>query len=151
MGYCIMYAAGKRVIGDKFNRLIIVSEWELIARNMKQYNANKSYMRSYPINLHSMECRRGLSPIGASRGTQPNFVAVRSAMLKQPLLDEAPKEDGWMYVRLFATVISVSLGSSLQFGFATGSLNNLEQVTTDIHIHRHICCTSRLLSLIMAD
>ena len=32
------------------------------------------------------------------------------------------------YVRLFATVISVSLGSSLQFGFATGSLNNLEQI-----------------------
>ena len=33
-----------------------------------------------------------------------------------------------MWVRLIATVTAVSLGSSLQFGFATGSLNNLEQV-----------------------
>jgi len=33
-----------------------------------------------------------------------------------------------MYLRLIATVVAVSLGSSLQFGFATGSLNNLEQI-----------------------
>lgn len=33
-----------------------------------------------------------------------------------------------MWLRLFATVLAVSLGSSLQFGFATGSLNNLEQI-----------------------
>ena len=31
-------------------------------------------------------------------------------------------------VRLITTVIAVSLGSSFQFGFATGSLNNLEQI-----------------------
>ena len=50
-------------------------------------------------------------------------------MLRQPLLDEAPKEDDpWIWFRLIVTVLSVSLGSSLQFGFATGSLNNLEQV-----------------------
>lgn len=36
-----------------------------------------------------------------------------------------------MYIRLLATVISVSLGSSLQFGFATGSLNNLEQIVPE--------------------
>ncbi|KAL1527203.1 hypothetical protein AB1Y20_015882 [Prymnesium parvum] len=50
-------------------------------------------------------------------------------MLREPLLNEGKKADGSMqYIRLFATVISVSLGSSLQFGFATGSLNNLEQI-----------------------
>jgi len=53
-------------------------------------------------------------------------------MLREPLLDDAKKDDGYMqYVRLFATVISVSLGSSLQFGFATGSLNNLEQIVPE--------------------
>jgi len=49
-------------------------------------------------------------------------------MLKQPLLNEAPEEDPFLMVRLITTVIAVSLGSSFQFGFATGSLNNLEQI-----------------------
>jgi len=49
-------------------------------------------------------------------------------MLKQPLLDDATKADPWRHFRLFATVIAVSIGSSFQFGFATGSLNNLEQI-----------------------
>ena len=49
-------------------------------------------------------------------------------MLKEPLLDGAPKEDNFKCIRLLATVTAVSLGSSLQFGFATGSLNNLEQI-----------------------
>lgn len=48
--------------------------------------------------------------------------------LRKPLLDDEPAEDQFMWVRLIATVTAVSLGSSLQFGFATGSLNNLEQV-----------------------
>ena len=49
--------------------------------------------------------------------------------LERPLLtkDERP-DDPFMWLRLIATVTAVSLGSSLQFGFATGSLNNLEQV-----------------------
>jgi len=47
----------------------------------------------------------------------------------QPLLGEdPPKEDPMIWVRLITTVLAVSLGSSLQFGFATGSLNNLEQI-----------------------
>ena len=50
-------------------------------------------------------------------------------MLREPLLDDAePASDKYMWLRLIATVVSVSLGSSLQFGFATGSLNNLEQI-----------------------
>ena len=50
-------------------------------------------------------------------------------MLRQPLLDDAPKtEDPCILVRLVITVVAVGLGSSLQFGFATGSLNNLEQI-----------------------
>ena len=54
-------------------------------------------------------------------------------MLREPLLDnDEPTEDGWMWVRLLATVVSVSLGSSLQFGFATGSLNNLEQARSSL-------------------
>jgi SP family facilitated glucose transporter-like MFS transporter 1 len=48
-------------------------------------------------------------------------------MLSESLLHEGSKES-YSYLPLFATVISVSLGSSLQFGFATGSLNNLEQI-----------------------
>lgn len=48
--------------------------------------------------------------------------------LNAPLLGDNPTPDKFMYVRLVATVVAVSLGSSLQFGFATGSLNNLEQV-----------------------
>ena len=49
--------------------------------------------------------------------------------LREGLLDKGQEpEDNMMWVRLIATVLSVSLGSSLQFGFATGSLNNLEQV-----------------------
>ena len=48
--------------------------------------------------------------------------------LHESLLHDGPKQDSMMYVRLFATVIAVSLGSSLQFGFATGSLNNLVSV-----------------------
>lgn len=63
-------------------------------------------------------------------------LSAAPTMLKQPLLDDEPKEDGFMYVRLVATVMSVSLGSSLQFGFATGSLNNLEQVRTTLSIWR---------------
>ena len=54
--------------------------------------------------------------------------AAMSSSLRRPLLDDEPREDQFMWVRLIATVVSVSLGSSLQFGFATGSLNNLEQV-----------------------
>jgi len=50
-------------------------------------------------------------------------------MLRQPLLNEEPEQEHrFMWVRLIATVTAVSLGSSLQFGFATGSLNNLEQI-----------------------
>merc|ERR1712087_444915 len=49
-------------------------------------------------------------------------------LLSEPLLDGTPAPDRFMWVRLFATCLAVSLGSSLQFGFATGSLNNLEQV-----------------------
>jgi len=45
----------------------------------------------------------------------------------EPLLD-AEQPDGLRRVRLVATVLAVSLGSSLQFGFATGSLNNLEEI-----------------------
>tara|TARA_B110001452_G_C15206605_1_gene418598 strand:- start:137 stop:1561 length:1425 start_codon:yes stop_codon:yes gene_type:complete len=48
-------------------------------------------------------------------------------MLNEPLLDGAG-EDKYQWVRLFATVLAVALGSSLQFGYATGSLNNLEQI-----------------------
>jgi SP family facilitated glucose transporter-like MFS transporter 1 len=49
--------------------------------------------------------------------------------LREGLLDKGQEpEDNMMWVRLIATVLSVSLGSSLQFGFATGSLNNLEQI-----------------------
>jgi hypothetical protein len=39
--------------------------------------------------------------------------------LKQPLLDSSA-DDGWQLVRLVVTVLCVSLGSSLQFGYATG-------------------------------
>lgn len=55
---------------------------------------------------------------------------ITNIMLSEPLMDKGDGEpdDRFMWVRLFATVISVSLGSSLQFGFATGSLNNLEQI-----------------------
>lgn len=48
-------------------------------------------------------------------------------MLKEPLLDGGG-EDKYQWLRLFCTVLAVALGSSLQFGFATGSLNNLEQI-----------------------
>ena len=48
--------------------------------------------------------------------------------LKAPLLSDEPTDDPFMWVRLIATVTAVSLGSSLQFGFATGSLNNLEMI-----------------------
>ena len=48
-------------------------------------------------------------------------------MLSEPLMGEA-EDDNYKWLRLFATVTAVALGSSLQFGFATGSLNNLEQV-----------------------
>ena len=53
---------------------------------------------------------------------------LRSGPDKSALLGEDEPEDKFMWVRLIATVVAVSLGSSLQFGFATGSLNNLEQV-----------------------
>lgn len=55
---------------------------------------------------------------------------MQKGNLAAPLLkDEEPAaDDPFMWVRLIATVMSVSLGSSLQFGFATGSLNNLEQI-----------------------
>ena len=50
-------------------------------------------------------------------------------MLREPLIEDgSQKADKYMWLRLIATVVSVSIGSSLQFGFATGSLNNLEQV-----------------------
>ena len=39
-------------------------------------------------------------------------------MLSEPLLDEA-EDDNYKWLRLFATVTAVALGSSLQFGFAT--------------------------------
>jgi sugar porter (SP) family MFS transporter len=51
-----------------------------------------------------------------------------SKSLSEPLIGEAPPADRYMWVRLIATVMSVSLGSSLQFGFATGSLNNLSEI-----------------------
>ena len=56
----------------------------------------------------------------------PDRLTVLS--VTEPLIGEEPKDGYMQYVRLFATVISVALGSSLQFGFATGSLNNLEQI-----------------------
>jgi len=47
----------------------------------------------------------------------------------EPLLNsDGQPNDGWQMQRLVVTVLAVSLGSSLQFGFATGSLNNLEAV-----------------------
>ena len=49
-------------------------------------------------------------------------------MLSEPLIGEAGEENKYQWVRLFATVTAVALGSSLQFGYATGSLNNLEQI-----------------------
>ena len=48
-------------------------------------------------------------------------------MRNEPLIGEAG-EDKWQWTRLFVTVTPVALGSSLQLGFATGSLNNLEQI-----------------------
>lgn len=52
---------------------------------------------------------------------------LESGSKKAPLLGgDAPEQ--LQYVRLIATVLAVSLGSSFQFGFATGSLNNLEQI-----------------------
>ena len=54
---------------------------------------------------------------------------MQKSALAAPLLDKDDQaDDAFMWVRLIATVTAVSLGSSLQFGFATGSLNNLEQV-----------------------
>ena len=59
----------------------------------------------------------------------PEELIFSSWGLREGLLDKGQEpEDNMMWVRLIATVLSVSLGSSLQFGFATGSLNNLEQV-----------------------
>jgi SP family facilitated glucose transporter-like MFS transporter 1 len=49
-------------------------------------------------------------------------------MLAEPLLGDDGGDDKLQWVRLFATVSAVALGSSLQFGYATGSLNNLEQI-----------------------
>ena len=50
-------------------------------------------------------------------------------MLREPLIEDgSQKADKYMWLRLIATVVSVSIGSPLQFGFAAGSLNNLEQV-----------------------
>ena len=54
--------------------------------------------------------------------------------LKKPLIgaNEPANDEGiGMWIRLIATVLAVSLGSSLQFGFATGSLNNLEQIVPE--------------------
>ena len=51
-------------------------------------------------------------------------------MLSEPLMGEA-EDDNYKWLRLFATVTAVALGSSLQFGFATGSLNNLEQIVPE--------------------
>ena len=48
-------------------------------------------------------------------------------MLFEPLIGDV-HDDKYQWVRLFATVTAVALGSSLQFGYATGSLNNLEQI-----------------------
>ena len=53
---------------------------------------------------------------------------MQKSALAAPLLDKDEPDDPFMWVRLIATVTAVSLGSSLQFGFATGSLNNLEQI-----------------------
>ena len=55
---------------------------------------------------------------------------MQKSALGAPLLekDDNTADDPFMWVRLIATVTAVSLGSSLQFGFATGSLNNLEQI-----------------------
>jgi len=54
---------------------------------------------------------------------------MRKSDLAEPLVErETNADDPFMWIRLIATVTAVSLGSSLQFGFATGSLNNLEQI-----------------------
>ena len=50
-----------------------------------------------------------------------------SSSAREPLLGGEERQTA-KSLRLLATVVSVSLGSSLQFGFATGSLNNLEQI-----------------------
>ena len=50
------------------------------------------------------------------------------AATKEALLDGQLHTDPMRNARLVVTVLAVSLGSSLQFGFATGSLNNLEQI-----------------------
>jgi SP family facilitated glucose transporter-like MFS transporter 1 len=59
----------------------------------------------------------------------------KSQDLSKGLLDEenqaSPESDFMLWVRLIATCVAVSLGSSLQFGFATGSLNNLEQIVPE--------------------
>lgn len=49
---------------------------------------------------------------------------------QEPLLGEDQQEHSGTFrvARLMVTVAAVSLGSSFQFGFATGSLNNLEPV-----------------------
>jgi len=54
--------------------------------------------------------------------------SVMLAATKEALLDGQLHTDPMRNARLVVTVLAVSLGSSLQFGFATGSLNNLEQI-----------------------
>ena len=49
-------------------------------------------------------------------------------MLTEPLMDDGASNDKYQWPRLIVTVTAVALGSSLQFGYATGSLNNLEQI-----------------------
>lgn len=57
---------------------------------------------------------------------------MQKGNLGAPLLEkDEQKDDPFMWLRLIATVSAVSLGSSLQFGFATGSLNNLEQIVPE--------------------
>jgi hypothetical protein len=65
---------------------------------------------------------------GPSRagGSSPSLLEAKESLLSEPL-----QSDWLRTVRLVATVSAVSLGSSLQFGFATGSLNNLEQIIPD--------------------
>jgi hypothetical protein len=70
---------------------------------------------------------------------------LRSGPDPSALLGENEPDDKFMWVRLIATVVAVSLGSSLQFGFATGSLNNLEQART-LLLLRFLLATGRFIS-----
>ena len=79
--------------------------------------------------------------------TYADIAMLKKGGLAQPLLEEDPVDDPFMWVRLIATVTAVSLGSSLQFGFATGSLNNLEQVCGACNFYLSLSHSHNLYSL----